>query len=320
MKVTIPPGGRWLALRPPLLALLLLTLSGLPLAACGRSVTHKSAAHLRLIIDISHYHFDDGSPHFSLDASLIDGDTGDSVDPPTGAYLTCNSLATWQCPEQPPGGEYVITYTDEHGVATAVSAPVPLDAFAILSPRSGGTAIIPTAGVLTIRFSSPTFPPEWTVAIDQASADCIVPGRSEECVVAADEQTAVLSPPAQAEGKIMSKTTSTTSANAARMVVATATATPPPTPAPTPICAPFELLAATPDPHFTPARSSVTHVFNGSASIVQLHGDFSHWAAGSCGYINLSLKAEAHLEPSGFQSVMVRETYGDTVHVSWVRG
>src|SRR5262245_43566995 len=93
MKVTIPTGGRWPALRPPLFALLLLALSGLPLAACGRSVTHKPAAHLRLIIDISHTNLGDlgdGSPHFFPDASLIDGDTGNPVDPPTGAHLTCN--------------------------------------------------------------------------------------------------------------------------------------------------------------------------------------------------------------------------------------
>jgi hypothetical protein len=318
MRVTITRALRSRILRLPLLALLLMSLSGLPLAACGASVTHKPAAELRLIIYINHSQDEvtgensDTAPHFYIGYSLLDGATGSSVVLPEGAAITCNGIALWKCSQQPSGGAYQFTFTDEHGAVTTVTVPVPQGGFAILSPHSGGTAVIPTDGLLTIHYATSLFLPGWTIAVDRASAECDIQNHTSICAVETSPQN-------QASG----------SANAAWAVPVApgATPTPPATPTapaitptpptqsatttPTSACAPVVTPSATPDATSTPTPGSVERA-------VLLRGDFSRWVPG-CGRITLFLRAEGKLEPSGFQSVTVKITDTGIIPVTWVR-
>jgi hypothetical protein len=302
----------------PLLALLLMAFSGLPLVACGASITHKPAAQLRLLIDINHEQPQDGAPTFFIGASLLDGATGAYVTPPAGAHITCNGVAMWHCPQQLPGSSYQITYTDEHGAATTVGVGVPEVAYAILSPVAGGTAPIPTDGVLTIRFAAPRFLPTWTVAIDRASAQCGAQAGTGQCAVEADAHGSVV-PPAAPAARLAARPAAARSRGVSATSTPPATFTPPPDTPPR-IDTPTPLRAtSTPDGSGAPSPSSVTVTLNGSESRALLRGDYSRWEPGPGGRIALSLRAEGHVEPSGFQSVTVRVAEFQAVSVIWAR-
>jgi len=101
-------------------------------------------------------------------------------EPPTSAKMTCNgvnatpayNINTRPCPRQPPGGFYIFTYTDEHGVATTATIPVLLGKLALLSPQAGSPVHIPHDGAMDMVYEAPVAPPGAYVTLDDLSLEC----------------------------------------------------------------------------------------------------------------------------------------------------
>lgn len=165
-----------LRLTLPLLSLVL------ALWACGvnPTVTRHPASHLRLSITFQGQFT--GNTHIVLvDPWIYESDSGAVVYAAKGARLTCEGVDVTpnydgsnlhDCPLQPPGGAYHMTYTDEHGVATTAVVPVPTGSFAVLSPQVEEKVAIPTDNTLAIRYRVPTPAAGGRVSIDRVEATC----------------------------------------------------------------------------------------------------------------------------------------------------
>src|SRR4029077_20206395 len=127
------------------IVVLIMLCSGLTLPACGASITHQPASQLRLAISIAHQYSSDQlggqageQPLVDVSVQLLD-QARRAVWPPDKAQFSCNgqtmAIAFIKCPRQPLGGAYQIGYTDERGVTTIVTVPVPLDTYTLLSPH-----------------------------------------------------------------------------------------------------------------------------------------------------------------------------------------
>ena len=146
--------GRLIFTRLPRFPRFIAPLVSLALAvlACGitPTVTRQPASQLRLSIAISGQYTGNTSIVL-IDIRIYDSSNNALVFAPKSARLTCEGADVKpdyetpmrECPRQPPGGAYVITYTDEHGVATTATIPVPLGRLALLMPRAGSTVLIP---------------------------------------------------------------------------------------------------------------------------------------------------------------------------------
>jgi hypothetical protein len=312
------------ALRLPLLAALLVVVSGLPLANCGASlpqVTNKPIADLRLVISIynQYVRLDDASKVY-LDVTLLDAETHAAVSPPTGARLTCNGADV--TPTRPPptfspcpaqaSGSYAIVYTDEHGATTTVQVPVPAGPFAILSPRPKDAVTIPT-DTLPIYFVAPTVPQGGRVIISPVTAWCGDDnGILGKCgVVSAEVRNKVLPTPGPAGLR---------SGGDALLAEFAGTPTPPPTPSPSgsPTPRPTPPPDATASATDIPAPSSAVIEVEKSGGVILLHGQFAGFTPGP-GKVDVLTNVQVNLGPGSFQGVTA--TYLDhfSIPITWVR-
>ena len=173
------PGRR--ARRASLRYLPLMTLL-LAIWACGGTavvaVTHKPASQLRIALDIAGQY--SNRPTVQIGVEIYDLVNQQSFALAKSARLTCNGSdivptiqsGTHTCPRQPPGGAYHIEYTDEHGVSTTVTVPIPTGVFALLSPQPGALVPIPTIGALSVRFSIPHLVAPASVTDGSIDASC----------------------------------------------------------------------------------------------------------------------------------------------------
>lgn len=169
--------GRLLCLMLPLLSL------ALTIWACGARpiTTHQPASNLRLTIAIMGQYGDGiDTQNVEVQAQLFESDHLRPVQPPPSAKMTCNGVNVTPaydvvirpCPRQPPGGVYIITYTDEHGVVTTATIPVPRGKLALLSPHAGSAVPIPISGAMDIMYEAPVAPQGGRVTLDELSLEC----------------------------------------------------------------------------------------------------------------------------------------------------
>jgi hypothetical protein len=72
---------------------------------------------------------------------------------------------------QPPGGGYACLYTDERGLQTPVTIPVPPGTWKILSPPDGAQVLIPReTGELTVTYRTPQLPPDASAEVNVIAA------------------------------------------------------------------------------------------------------------------------------------------------------
>lgn len=168
LRRTLACQGRSLRLILPILSL------ALAIWACGAPppTTHLPAAQLHLTITIIGQYGDNAEAEGVHMTALI----GEGYNPE--AHITCNGtditltykISYRPCPRQPPGGSYVITYTDEHG-ATSITVPVPQGKLALLSPQAGSSVPIPH-GAIDMVYEAPIAPPGDYVTLNDLSLEC----------------------------------------------------------------------------------------------------------------------------------------------------
>jgi hypothetical protein len=311
--------------RLPLLAALLVVVSGLPLANCGASlppVTNKPVAELRLVISIyGQYVRLDGASTVDLQVSLLDAETHAAVSPPKGARITCNGddvtptrppPAFYPCPAQA-SGSYAVVYTDEHGAATTVQVPVPTGPFAILSPRPNDTVAIPT-DTLAVSFVAPAVPQGGSVIISPVTAWCgDENGNLGKCgIVSAEAQNKVLPTPGP---------TGSRSGGAAMLaeIVATPTPpTPPPSGSPTPRPTLQADATATGAGVPAPTSSAVIEFAHTGGGVILLRGKFDGFTPGP-GQVDVLTSVQVNPGPSGFQSVTGAYLDQFEIPITWTR-
>lgn len=301
--------ARWYA--APVLGLLL------ALIGCGAAtlpITHRPASDLRLEIHVSGQYgerYGDGK-NVNVWVRVLDGTDPNGVALPDKARVTCGGTsikprppltiaASGPCPRQAPGGAYQIIYTDEHGVSTSVTVPVPTGSFAILSPLAGSAVSIPTNGALTVRVSLPTPPPNETFSIESVATFC--GAYLDRCGgVAAPVKPAAI--PAASLGQGFTAVENNEDKRAASRVSGLSpTPTPPltPTPAQPPTLGPTPTPAdvSTPTP---PPPASATMVRDGNIGTITLRGDFAAFAPNT-GEVTISVKGQVTPDRGGFAAV-----------------
>jgi hypothetical protein len=221
-----------------------------------------------------------------------------------------------KCPRQPLGGSYQIGYTDERGATTTVTVPVPLGAYALLSPRPSATATLPSTGALALRLATPGFPADTISRVEQVIVWGNIPYFQGPHVISAVPHE-VATPPS---------TPPTTHASSAirreRPQVAVLTEAATPTPVATPTSPPAE---PTPTPYVTPgqpclpADATVATVTPADhADDILVSSDYSCWVPGP-GKVNFAVSAETHPAPSGFLGVSATFLDDLSYSVTWVR-
>lgn len=329
-RITQPRGRRLLWLLPlPLLTLALATL------ACGISLgshigyrpppaTHLPASQLRLDISIlgqyQQYSTSSSVPTVGIAVRVYEGTNTREVSLPDKATLTCNGVDIKQnsngfsppCPRQPPGGVYRIVYTDEHGASTDVVIPVPLGAFAILSPQDGATVPIPTNGTLPVRFTIPTAPANGSVAVDNVTVACSVSDAQPCGAVDATLRPATTATPGQGFGAFAIAPLVKNVGNVTPQPGKTPTRGPVPTQGPTPT------PGATPLPTMPIPTPTVVVTQNGDTGTILLTGDYSEFQPAK-GFLSMSVEAHVTPDPGGFSSATA--IYTDTIHTqfTWTR-
>jgi hypothetical protein len=318
--VTAPPRSVWRlhrALRYMLLRVAPFSLL-LVFVACGAPplpVTHRPAADLRLEIHITGQY----SPYSERKADAIvqvhvyDGTNQHEVALADKAHLTCNGTeitsrspatiaASGFCPRQAPGGSYQITYTDEHGASTTAIVPIPLGSFSILSPLAGSTVPIPTNGVLTVRVSLPTPPPNGSVAVDRISVLCgaypnFCGGLTAELQNDVTLTTYTDANAASNARNVGDKGLAPLSNNLTFSATPTPPATPTPGQSPLPAATPTPAATSTQGPIPPPPTATMTQ--DGTTRTITLRGDYSQFAPKS-GEVGIWVKAQVAPDPGGF--------------------
>lgn len=321
--------------------LLLLPLTSLLLAiwACGLSIgphigyhpppaTHLPASQLRLEIGITGQYDQYGStPNALMQVRVFEEATSREVSLPDTASLTCNganikpytgNALPHVCPRQPPEGTYRIVYTDDHGASTTVVVPVPGSSFAIVSPQDGSTVKIPTNGVLPVRYTIPSVPPNGSVAINDVTAACSVSPAQPCGAVSANLKPALT--PTPGSHAVVTPGTSGSSAvmRVASRAFATTTPGKTPTSGPTPTQGPTPVPAATPKPTLPVPTPTVGVTLSGNAGTILLAGDYSMFQPAK-GFLTMDVEAHVTPDPGDFHSVTV--SYSDILHVAftWTR-
>jgi hypothetical protein len=305
-----------LCLLPPLS----LVLAGMACSASRQAllppVTHLPAAQLRLEIQITGQYGDSSTVQAQVD--IMDATTGQELSLADKARLTCNgsdvkpnypNRVIPSCPRQPPGGAYRFTYTDEHGASTTVVVPVPAGQFAVLSPRDGSTAHIPTDGALAVRFTLPIPPPNSSITLLEVIAACqAMP--SVTCDLVANNF--YISPTPTPLTGVPSPTTfvypspPTPTPSSSRPTATVYENRGPPTPTPPP--------GATPTaPYFD---GTVTQT--GGTATVALTGDYTSFQPGS-GRIELSIVEKIAPDRGGFAAASATMSGDTTANITWTR-
>jgi hypothetical protein len=344
---------RWFARERLRTVLLLLPLVSLLLAiwACGFSitsrvgyhpppVTHRPASQLRMTIQFNGQYAAYGSkPVLMAQVRFFEVSNSNEVSLADKASLTCNGADIKRnaynaygifnpCPLQPPGGAYRITYTDEHGAATTVVVPVPLGAFAILSPRDGVSVPIPTNGAFTVRYATPVPPTNGSVSVNNITVACSVSDAQPCGGVYANLQPNVTPTPGQGMGAATVAPYTHDGASVVAFSAGMGNATPmpvkTPTRGPTPATIPTQSL--TPLPGFTPSTGPTrtppipyaTVTQNGETGTILLHGDYSAFQPAK-GFVSLAVEAHVTPDPGNFAAVTA--SYTDTLHATftWTR-
>jgi hypothetical protein len=290
----------------------------LTLAGCGAPplpVTHRPAADLRLEIRVNGQYRGRYSEKLGenvlVGVRVFDGTDERGVALADKAHLTCNGneitsrspaasdAGAGFCPRQAPGGSYQITYTDEHGASTSAIVAVPTGSFSMLSPLAGSTIPIPVNGMLTVRVSLPTPPPNGAVVIDSVYAHCGINCSGMTAYLQSDA-TPTASPDADAAA---SGRNGGDRGVALRSNSLPFSATPPPPNTPTP--GPTRPPVATPTPPATqtqrpiPPPATATMTQEGGAATIALQGDFSAFRPIS-GEVGVHVEARIAPDAGGF--------------------
>jgi hypothetical protein len=216
----------------------------------------------------------------------------------------------------PWGGAYQIGYTEERGATTAVTIPVPLDIYVLLSPRPSAAATLPSTGALALRLATPAFSADTIRRVNQVIVWGSIPYFQDPYVISAaphELATPSATPPT---------THASPSSRRERPRVAMLTTAATPTPVATFTQPPS---APTPTPNVTPGRpclpagsaiATITHADH--AEEVLVYSDYSCWAPGP-GKLNFAVSAETHPAPGGFLGVSATFRDDLSYSVTWMR-
>jgi hypothetical protein len=298
-----------------------LPLVGLLLAiwACGFSIgphvgarplptTQRPDVNLRLAIQITGQY--SGAANVGVMMRVFEGANTSEVALPNNVRVTCDGKAAGhnpfgslylQCPRQPPGGAYLVGFTDSHGASTTLIIPVPLGTFAIVSPRDGAVVPIPTDGALVVRYTEPSPPANGKVAVDNLTASCNLTETTPCGAVYANLQPQPTPTPDPRQP----------------------TATPyaihvAPTPTPGPNGSGTPVPVYTPVPTIGPPTPTVAVTRNGQEGVVYLTGDYITFVPAP-GTLTMSVEVNETPAPAGFEAVSVTYSDNSQSHITWTR-
>lgn len=285
--------ARRLLLFAPLLSL------ALAFWACGATpaVTHQPASRLRLTVSIIGQ-FTSDDANVLVDVRLYEGANGMVAFAPGGARLTCNGsdvkpdYQTFQrkCPRSPQGGVYTFIYTDEHGVVTTATIPVPRGRLALLSPRAGATVLIP--GSRPVSTATPYVAPSPTLYVVPTPYDPSATAPIRTPVPGPGLTLAYEAPAALHGGSV---TLSSASAE----------------------CGDWKISNCG-DQVFQASDDPANATTSGGKQSIHMVGDFSQFQPGP-GAISLSTTIQATVADSGFAGLMATFTDNLRIPITWTR-